>query len=106
MAAEIAMTGRPIGLRLWAYPPHSLLMVWPAGLAGFYPALAGWTVLGLVVLWAGARRFGFSRLEAAILLLSPATLLNAYYGQTGSLACGLVLIALSSRSKIDALPPI
>lgn len=106
MGAEIAVTGRPIGLRLWAYPPHSLLFAWPAGLAGFYPALMLWTLLGLGVLWFGARRFGFDRLEATILLLSPATVLNAYYGQTGSLACGLALLALSVRHDKDLLPPI
>ena len=98
MAAEIAMTGAPIGLRLWAYPPHSLLLAGPFGMLGFYPTLFAWSLLGLVILWLGARRFGFSPLDCAVLLLSPATVLNVYYGQTGNLAAGLMLLALSSRS--------
>jgi alpha-1,2-mannosyltransferase len=95
------VNGEDIDLRLWAYPPPSLLFVWPFGLVGFYAALAIWSVVGLAVLAAGARRFGFDRLETAIILLSPATVLNLYYGQTGSLAAGLLLLALSARTSRD-----
>ncbi|MDW6024565.1 glycosyltransferase family 87 protein [Mesorhizobium sp. BAC0120] len=93
--------GADIGLRLWAYPPLSLLFVWPFGLLGYYAALAVWSAIGLIVLTTGARRFGFDRLEIAILLTSPATLLNLYFGQTGSLATGLLLLALSPRPGRD-----
>jgi len=102
MAYQGTLTGgADIGLRLWAYPPQSLLLAWPFGLVGYYGALAIWSVLGLAVLAAGARRFGFDRFETAILLTSPATVLNFYYGQTGSLATGLLLLALSARSGRD-----
>lgn len=93
--------GAYIGLRLWAYPPQSLLLAWPFGLLGYYSALAAWSVVGLAVLFAGARRFGFDRLETAIILTSPATVLNLYFGQTGSFATGLLLLALSARSVRD-----
>jgi alpha-1,2-mannosyltransferase len=96
--------GADIGLRLWAYPPHSLLLAWPLGFVGFYPALALWTVLGLAALATGARRFGFDRIETAIILTSPATVLNLYYGQTGSFATGLLLLALSARTTRDPVP--
>ena len=92
-----------IGLRLWAYPPQSLLLAWPIGLLGYYSALAAWSVIGLAVLFAGARRFGFDRLETAIILTSPATVLNLYFGQTGSFATGLLLLALSARSARDPI---
>ncbi len=101
MAYEQSLTGAPIGLRLWAYPPHSLLLFWPFGLSGFYVALAAWSLLSLALLFVGARRFGFDRLETAILLTSPATLLCLYYGQTGSIATGLLLLALSARGTRD-----
>ncbi len=102
MAYQGTLTGgADIGLRLWAYPPQSLLLAWPFGLVGYYGALTIWSVLGLAVLAAGARRFGFDRFETAILLTSPATVLNLYYGQTGSLATGLLLLALSARSGRD-----
>ncbi|MEO5805762.1 glycosyltransferase 87 family protein [Devosia sp.] len=103
MAFERTLTGGDLGLRLWAYPPHSLLAAWPFGLLGFYPALAAWSLLSLVVLWFGARRFGFERLEAAIIVLSPASVLSLYYGQTGNLAAGLLLFALSVRGPGAAI---
>lgn len=101
MAYERTFTGSDIGLRLWAYPPHSLLLAWPLGLLDFYPALAVWSAAGLAVLFRGARRFGFDRLETAVILISPATILNLYYGQTGSSATGLLLLALSPRKPCD-----
>jgi hypothetical protein len=96
--------GANMGLRLWAYPPHSLLLVWPLGFLSYYTALVAWSGLGLVLLLLGARRFGFDRLETAVLLTSPATVLNLYYGQTGSVAAGLMLLALSARTPRDPVP--
>ena len=101
MAYVQTLTGAATGLRLWAYPPHSLLVVWPLGLVGFYAAFAMWSAAGAATLFLGARRFGFDRLETAIILTSPATVLNLYYGQTGSFAAGLLLLALSPRREHD-----
>lgn len=97
MDYEKTFTGAAIGHRVWAYPVPSLLAIWPFGLMGFYLSLAVWSVLGLAVLAYGARRFGFSWLETAIILVSPASLLSLYYGQTGNLMVGLLLVALSLR---------
>lgn len=102
MAYQLTLTGGvPIALRMWVYPPHSLLLAWPLGYLGYYSALAVWSVVGLAVLFWGARRFGFDRLETAVILTSPATVLNVYHGQTGSLAVGLLLLALSARQRVD-----
>lgn len=102
MAYQNSVTdGADIDLRLWAYPPHSLLLTWPLGLIGYYAALTVWSIIGLAVLFTGARRFGFDRLEIAIILTSPATILNVYLGQTGSFATGLMLLALSARTGRD-----
>ena len=104
MAFQGTITGHAeIYLRQWAYPPHSLLLAWPLGLTAYYAAFAVWTLIGLLILYAGARRFGFDRLEIAIILTSPATILNIYFGQTGSFAAGLLLIALSVRSVRDPI---
>lgn len=93
--------GAPIGQRLWAYPPHSLLLAWPFELGGYFLSFAVWSLLGLAVLGFGARRFGFGRKECTVLLLSPAALCCIYYGQTGNIAAGLLLIALSARPGRD-----
>lgn len=97
MAYQVGLTGAPIGIRFWAYPPHSLLLAWPLGLFPFYAALALWSVLGLGVLALGCRRLGLGPVEAVIVLLSPASVLCLYYGQTGNLAAGLLLLALAPR---------
>jgi hypothetical protein len=101
MAFEHTIVDADIGLRLWAYPPHALLFVWPFGLLGFYPALVAWSLLGLLVLWCGARRIGLGRLESLVVLASPASLMCLYYGQTGNLAGGLLLLALSAKGRAE-----
>lgn len=102
MAYQVGFIGKPIGFRLWAYPPHSLLLAVPFGLIGYYPALLLWSVLGLLVLGLGCWRIGLGRWETAIVLLSPASVLCLYYGQTGNLTAGLLLLALSARPGFDA----
>lgn len=103
MAYERTIIPQEIGLRLWAYPPHSLLAVWPFGLTGFHAGLAVWSLLGLVVLGIGARRLGFDAMETAIIVLSPAALQCVYFGQTGNFFTGLLLIALASRKSFDGV---
>ena len=101
MAFERTIISADIGLRLWAYPPHSLLFIWPLGLIGFLPALVVWSALGFAALAFGARRLGLDWIETAILVLCPAALQCLYYGQTGNLAAGLLLVALSGRRDGD-----
>lgn len=84
-----------IGIRMWAYAPHSLLLIWPLGLLNYWTALSLWTVLGLAVLIWGARRAGFDWVETAIIVLSPASIACVYYGQTGNIAAGLLLLTLA-----------
>jgi alpha-1,2-mannosyltransferase len=93
-----------IGLRLWAYPPHSLLLAWPFGILGYFVGFAVLSLLGLFLLAFGARRFGFGWKEIAVLVLSPAALSCVAFGQTGNIAAGLLLVALSARSRLDASP--
>jgi hypothetical protein len=107
MAYQQTFMNEDIGLRMWANPPHSLLFVWPFGLTGHYAAFVLWSVLGLALLGFGARRFGFTWTETAILVFSPAAMRCIAGGQTGNLACGLLLAALAgaslrSRSSIVA----
>jgi alpha-1,2-mannosyltransferase len=101
MAFQKSFLPADIGLRLWAYPPHSLLFLWPLGFFSYYPALVLWSVIGLALLFWGARRFGFDAIETAIIMLSPASLACLYFGQTGNAAAGLLLLALSARSPED-----
>jgi hypothetical protein len=72
-------------------------------LLGYLSALVIWSALGAVVLYWGARRFGFARREAWLIVLSPASAACIYYGQTGNAATGLLLLALSARTQADPL---
>lgn len=103
MAFQQQIIDADIGLRLWAYPPHSLLLAWPiAGLA-FIPALVLWSIFGITVLALAARHYGFKPWEIALLCLSPATIQCVLLGQTGNLATALLLLALAARSPRDKL---
>ncbi len=106
MTFERTIIPHDIGLRLWAYPPHSLLFAWPFGLVDFIPGMLAWSALGLGVLVLGARRLGFDWIETAIVALCPAALNCLYYGQTGNLAAGALLFALAGSPQRPAGPAI
>lgn len=95
-AFQETLTGGDIGHRLWANPPHSLLFVAPFGLGSYYAAYAGWTLAGLAVLVAGARRCGFDWLQTALLALSPAAIYSIGDGQSGNLVTGLLLFSVAA----------
>jgi alpha-1,2-mannosyltransferase len=103
MAYERSIIPKDIGLRLWAYPPHSLLFLWPFGLVSFYAGLAIWSLLGLIVLGLGARRLGFDGIETTIIVLSPAALQCLHFGQTGNFFTGLLLLALAAKRPGDGI---
>jgi alpha-1,2-mannosyltransferase len=103
MAYEQSIIPSDIGLRLWAYPPHSLLFLWPFGLLSFHAGLAIWSLLGLIVLGLGARRLGFDWVETTIIVLSPAALQCVHFGQTGNVFTGLLLLALATKRPGDGI---
>lgn len=75
-----------------AYPPHFLLYVWPFGTlsyeaAFFVYALINPAILGLVV-WAAFQR---SWNAACFAVLAPAAFFSLWVGQTGMLACALLI---------------
>ncbi|HTJ59094.1 MAG TPA: glycosyltransferase family 87 protein [Devosiaceae bacterium] len=104
MAFEHGTIPYDIGLRLWAYPPTSLPLIWPLASLDFVIAYVIWSLLGLLVLAVGARRFGFGWLETAVIVLSPAAFSCIQNGQTGNVAAGLLLLALSGRRDGEKLP--
>ncbi len=99
-----AIVDADIGIRLWAYPPQSLLIAAPLGLfSSYHVALAAWSIAGLIMLGFGARRFGFDWIETAIIVTSPAACACIYFGQTGNFGAGLLLVALAPRGKLAPL---
>lgn len=102
-AYQIAFIGQEIGHRLWAYPPHSLSVFWPFGLMPYAVSFALFSLFGLAVLYLGCRRVGLTRIETAIVVLSPATIACLHNGQTGLFATGLLLVALTAPATVPAV---
>ncbi|MCB1516671.1 MAG: DUF2029 domain-containing protein [Hyphomicrobiaceae bacterium] len=96
VAAEHETISEDIGLRLWAYPPHSLFVAPLFGVLPYFASLTLWSFLGLAVLMWGSRSVGIGWPLALALALSPASLQSLYFGQTGNLATGLLLLSLSA----------
>ena len=46
MAYQESFLHSYIGLRLWAYPPHSIFLAWPFGAPNYFTALALWSRAG------------------------------------------------------------
>ena len=78
----------------WSYPPLALVYGVPLALLPVYPALLVWTAGTLALLIWTARLLGITGLAPLLLLLSPAVLLNALFGQNGALTTGLLLSGL------------
>ncbi|MCB9993081.1 MAG: DUF2029 domain-containing protein [Hyphomicrobiaceae bacterium] len=105
-AAEREIIDEDVGLRLWAYPPQTLLIAPLFGALPYFWSLGLWSVSGLLVLGWGARAVGLGWAPIVALLLSPASLQNLYFGQTGNVATGLLLAALATLlPSAPALPP-
>lgn len=94
-----AMAGGDLPLHSWSYPPHMLFFVLPLAALSYLWAYAAWVAIttgGLAAaLYAqvgGSRR---NRLLAvALLVIAPATLINAIAGQTGALLAALLVAGL------------
>jgi alpha-1,2-mannosyltransferase len=79
---------------VWSYPPHLLLFTWPLALMPYLTAYVLWCVAGMVVYLAVVAE-GERRLDhLALLVLSPAVLVNIFSGQNGFLTAALLIGAL------------
>jgi hypothetical protein len=88
----------------YVYPPHSLLLIAPLGLVAYGWSLAVWQLAGLAaylgVTLAGAWRWS----TAAVLMLAPASLANAMFGQAGFITAALLIsgVRLMDRAPVAA----
>lgn len=101
-AARATLLNEPVYSSTFAYPPHSLFLFAPLG--ALTPDLAA-----LLFNAAGFALFAFAakpylpRGFPAFAILSPATLLCLYYGQTGLIVGGLWLLAFRGNWPAVAL---
>jgi hypothetical protein len=106
-AAISALFGEPLPPHAWSYPLFCLLLFWPLAQLPYFTALATWT-FGLFAVFAAMTLSRIERsmqlLALILLLLAPATLINAVGGQNGFLTAGLLIggILLLDRRPVLA----
>ncbi len=84
--------------RLWSYPPPFLLLAAPFGLLPYLPALAAWTMCGLLALGLAMRRIG-SRWMVAAALTSPTAVFAIVAGQVSLLVAAVILTAFAQLDR-------
>lgn len=89
----------PPGQYVWSYPPTMLLFTLPFGLTRYSIAFVAWAISGFAIYAFAVRQLGFQRQQIGWLALAPASLLNLYFGQTGFLLSGLILLSLAIRQR-------
>lgn len=75
----------------WSYPPSVMLVAWPFGLLGYLHALLLWTLFGLTLLTAVARRALDDWRLTAALLISPAALFCVISGQSALITTAMLV---------------
>jgi hypothetical protein len=86
--------GQPLPFHAWSYPPNALLLFWLFAQPPYFPALALWTVATFAA-FAAVALSPLSREQRAtagiLLMLAPASLINAAGGQNGFLTAALFI---------------
>lgn len=102
MAEYHAALGQVVGAgypgQLWSYPPVALLVAAPFGLLPYLPALALWTLCGIVALVCALRLWTRDWRVIALLLASPAALFGMMSGQFALFAAAILLAVLRWRT--------
>lgn len=92
--------------RNWSYPPHYLLLIWPVGLFGYIPALAGFLTATLFAYLVTVKSFlGQVTLRRALVvsLLFASVISNIDAAQNGFLTSALMLGGLALRDRRPVL---
>ncbi len=87
--------------QLWSYPPHFMLMMAPFGLAGYNPALAAFTIAGLIVWWFVVIKPFHNKTAGLALLTTPFLVICLVSGQ---LSLFLAAFFVWLFRNIDARP--
>ena len=90
-AAQERLIGGEVPLYPWLYPPHALFTILPLGLLPFLWSYLLWSVATLALyLWAAVGR-SWRTLRGLVLVLAPASFVNAVMGQNGFLSAALLV---------------
>ncbi|TPM42502.1 DUF2029 domain-containing protein [Mesorhizobium sp. B2-2-3] len=83
----------------WSYPPSILAFGVPLSLLPIFPAYLVWTFGTVLCLWLAVWPLQLSKLAKAAIMLCPAVLINAAFGQNGALTTALFIGGLAAAPK-------
>jgi len=92
--------------RNWSYPPHYLLLIWPAGFFGYVPAMAGFLAATLLAYLGAVRSFlGKVTVKPAVVVsfLFASVVSNIDAAQNSFLTSALMLGGLAFRDRRPVL---
>lgn len=75
----------------WSYPPTIMLIAAPFGQLGYLPALAIWTLLGIVIVLFAARGLVADRRALFALIVSPAAVFCLISGQSSLITAAMLI---------------
>ncbi|MBN9273748.1 MAG: DUF2029 domain-containing protein, partial [Mesorhizobium sp.] len=75
----------------WSYPPSVLLFGAPLAALPILPAYLIWTFGTVFCLWLAVRPLKIGPVAELAIVLSPAVMINAIFGQNGALTAALLL---------------
>lgn len=98
-AAIEAVAGAEYPGQQWSYPPTLLLLTAPFGLLPYLPALAAWTVAGIVAFVCALQGWTRDGRSIALALLAPAGVFGLISGQMAWLGAAALLTGLRWRER-------
>lgn len=103
-AALRAMFSPDLPNQEWSYPPSILLLGVPLAALPILPAYLIWTVGTVLCLWLAIRPLRLGALVELAIVLSPAVIWNAVFGQNGALMTALLVggLAVAPRRPLLA----
>lgn len=88
----------------WSYPPSILLIGAPLAALPIFPAYLAWTFGTVVCLWLAVRPLKLGGPAELAIVLSPAVIWDAVFGQNGALTTALLIggLAVAPRRPVSA----
>lgn len=83
----------------WSYPPSMLLFGAPIAVLPILPAYLIWTFGTIFAIWLAIRPFKLPVSLQMAIILSPAVMMNALFGQNGALTAALLIGGLAVAPK-------
>lgn len=102
-AALRGMFGADLPNQEWSYPPSILLIGAPLAALPIFPAYLVWTFGTVLCLWLAVRPLKVGGAAELAIVLSPAVIWDAVFGQNGALTTALLIGGLAAAPRRPVL---